>query len=359
MKKVLLGTSAVALIGAAMTPASAAEFEVRVGGYMEQHLAFSDVDNNTGQDFDGVDNFDDTEIFFLPSITLDNGLKIGANIQLEGSSGATTDDIDESYMFIRGSFGEINLGSENSAGYKMGYVAPDVSFFGINSGSGTTVIPHQNQNYFRGTLGATSLENAGNNDLMRVTYYTPRFAGFQVGVSYGRDNTEGGGKLDCDVVTCDFFDVGANYVNSFGGFDVAVSGRYGIASGATGAEDPEVFGFGANFGFAGVTIGGSWAEQNGTAAGDGTAYDVGISYETGPWGFSFTYFHGENHDLDNAFVPGNNDEELDQFLFAVNYKLAKGVSLGGYGGYIDFDEENSSANDVDGFFIGTGVKLSF
>ena len=40
-------------------------------------------------DFDGVDVSTNTEIFFLPSITLDNGIKIGANIQLEGARPGT------------------------------------------------------------------------------------------------------------------------------------------------------------------------------------------------------------------------------------------------------------------------------
>ncbi|MEM1298932.1 MAG: porin [Pseudomonadota bacterium] len=377
MKKVLLGTSAIAAATAIAAPAYAADWDVRVGGFMEQHVVYSSVDSASGTDFDGVDVQSDTEIFFLPSITLDNGLKFGANIQLEGNTGG--DQIDESYLFVKGSFGEINLGSENSAGYKMSYGAPDVSFYGINSGSHTAAVPFRGNDLFRGTLGSTFLENAGsiggangqNNDLQRITYYTPRFAGFQVGVSYARDGSEdNSARANCDAggaagnANCDYFDVAANYVNSFGDFDIAVSGRYGIASAsATGAEDPEVYGFGLNLGFAGVTIGGSFGEQNGTAASDGTVFDAGISYETGPWGFSFTYIHGENHDNDNAAVviggQSANDETLDSYLLAATYSLAKGVKLGAYGAYVDFDEENGTAEDVDGFIIGTGIKLNF
>ncbi|MEM6621153.1 MAG: porin, partial [Pseudomonadota bacterium] len=87
MKKILLGSSAMALAAAAATPASAAEWDVRVGGYMVQHVVYGSSDTPAGVDFDGVDVQSDTEIFFLPSITLDNGIKIGANIQLEGNTG--------------------------------------------------------------------------------------------------------------------------------------------------------------------------------------------------------------------------------------------------------------------------------
>jgi hypothetical protein len=380
MRKVLLGTSAIALAGAMATSANAADWDVKVGGYMEQHVVFgsSDVDGLNTADFDGIDVKSDTEIAFKPSITLDNGLKIGADIQLEGNTSGDT--IDESFMFIRGSFGEVLLGSENSAGYKMSYSAPDVTFFGLNSGTQDAVIPYSGavngvnvgDDVFRGTLGSTFLENDRNNDALRITYFTPRFAGFQVGASYARDgNDDDNTQVDCDNVTCHFFDIGANYVNSFGGFDVAVSGRWGIGvNDAVGAENPQVWGAGLNLGFAGVTLGGSFAEQNNSSNGlqDGISYDAGISYETGPWGFSFTYFHGENTDDEigsgATAIALANDEEQDAFLLGMNYKLAKGVSLGAYGGYVEFDEETNDAgvaggDDVDGFFIGTGVKISF
>ncbi len=116
MKKVLLGTSALALAGAFAFPAASAEWNVRVGGFMTQAVAFGSADANFSGDYDGIDVLSNTEIFFLPSITLDNGLKFGANVQLEGNTNGS-DLIDESYMFIKGSFGEILLGSENSAGY--------------------------------------------------------------------------------------------------------------------------------------------------------------------------------------------------------------------------------------------------
>ncbi len=102
MKKVLLGTSAIALAGAFATSATAAEWNVRVGGYMEQYVAYGSSDQNISGDYDGIDSKSDAEVFFAPSITLDNGLKIGANIQLEAAGYlGTSDTIDESFVFIK------------------------------------------------------------------------------------------------------------------------------------------------------------------------------------------------------------------------------------------------------------------
>ncbi|MEL6310757.1 MAG: porin [Pseudomonadota bacterium] len=381
MKKVLLSTSAIALAGAFVGNANAAEWNVRVGGYSEQFLAYadSDVDNISGEEFGGVDNKSDTEIHFKPSITLDNGIRIGADVQLEGNTSGDT--IDESFIFIRGSFGEVLLGSENSAGYKMTFAAPDVTFLGVNSGSTTAFIPYSGtagnansgtvnvgDDVFRRTLGSTFVENLGNNDAQRFTYFSPRLAGVQLGFSYARDGLEdNNAQLDTNGIVDNFVDFGANYVNSFGDFDVAVSGRWGIAFNPNG-DNPQVYSVGANLGFAGFTVGGSFAEQNNGGTDDGQAYDAGVSYETGPWGFSFTYFKGENVDDENATNPFGNDEELTQYLIGVKYKLAKGVDVSAFGAYVDFEEDNgdaaggvasSAGDDVDGFIIGTGIKISF
>lgn len=381
MKKVLLSTSAIAMVGAYAGAAGAAEWNVRVSGYMEQFLAYadSDVDNISGEEFGGVDSKQDAEIRFLPSITLDNGIKIGADVQLEANTSGDT--IDESFMFISGSFGRVQLGSENSAGYTMTIAAPDVTFLNVNSGSTTAFIPYSGtagnansgtvsvgDDVFRGTLGSTFIENLRNNDAQRFTYFTPRFVGVQLGFSYARDGLEdNNAQIDTNGVVDNFIDFGANYVNSFGGIDVAVSGRYGMAFNPDG-DNPQIYSAGANVGFAGVTIGGSFAEQNNGGTDDGQSYDAGISYETGPWGVSFTYFKGENVDDENPTNPFGNDEELAQYLVGVNYKLAKGVSLGAFGAYVDFEEDNGDAagnvgssggDDVDGFIIGTGIKISF
>ena len=124
--------------------------------------------------------------------------------------------------------------------------------------------------------------------------------------------------------------------------------------------NPDLWSAGLNLGFAGFTIGGSYAEQNDAGTEDGEVFDVGVSYETGPWGFSFTFQHGENVDDEN---PGT-DEELDQYLLGISYKLAKGVALNAYGAYVEFDEDVSdggsgNGDDIDAWVLGTAIKINF
>src|SRR5690606_13221642 len=174
-----------------------------------------------------------SEIFFVGTATLDNGLKFGVNVQLEANSNAA-DQIDESFLFVEGSFGRFNLGSENSAGYLMTYAAPNVGL-GVNSTSILTgFLPNSgfdatdHAGFFRGPLGSTYVELDRSNDSEKLTYFTPRFSGFQFGASYIPDPAEDSNAQPHDdtVGFRDGFSFGANFVESFNGFDVAVSGRY-------------------------------------------------------------------------------------------------------------------------------------
>ena len=312
MKKVLLGTSAIALAGAFATPAAAVEWDAGVGGSITQHVGVAlgvEVDNVANEDFDGVDVMSNSEIVFAPSITLDNGLQFGANVQLEANTSG--DQIDESYVFIDGSFGEVLIGSENSAGYKMTYAAPNVTAMPINSGSSSAFIPFSGNgtsvsvlsDLFRNAKGSSFIEVGRNNDSQRITYFSPRFAGFQLGASYARDGNQDSSLAGDNLNNSfgDIFDFGANYVNSFGGIDVAVSGRYGFGDVDGSGKDPEAFAFGANVGFAGVTVGYAFAENNdgiGAGSDDAQGHSAGVSYETGPWGVSATYYLGEGVDAD-------------------------------------------------------------
>ena len=346
MKKLLLGSSAIALVGAIATPASAAEWEMRIGGYMEQHVAYATSDNdNISGDFDGIDPKSDAEIHFSPRIILDNGLKFGARIELEGAT--VGDQIDENYAYIEGSFGRLEIGEDDNAAYKMGYGAPDVTFVNINSGSDTDWLP------FAAAFGTTTTFISVEGDSTGIRYFSPRMAGFQVGVSYARDANRSGvdsqQDRDAEGELFDIIGLGANYVNTFGDFNIAVSGGYTTGS-VTGGEDPDAWSTGLNLGFGGFTVGGSYAEWDNQRDGMKT-FDVGVSYATGPWGVSFTYVRGEL-DTDGG--------EIDKFLLGLDYKLATGVRLSAFAIYEEAESNDGTESyDGDGFILGTGVKVNF
>ena len=368
MKKQLLCSSAIAFGVAAAAPASAAEWNLDWGGFFNAHVAIGDISGSAipaGVDPDGdsLDLLQNTEIIFTPSITLDNGIKFGINIQMEGSNGGGgIDGIDESYMTISGSFGQFDIGSENSAGYKSMVAGPSTTALFINSPSISSFVPFSlvHAGSFRQAGLSSYTEVAGNNDINRITYYTPSFSGLTVGVSYAPSagvNAQSGFNGDRNTVVSDIFDIGVNYGGSFGGADVSFGARWGTGNAPTGAGgDPETWGIGAQGGFSGFSIGGSYAENdNGgvAGAGDQSGWSAGVQYDIpGPWTVGFEAYLGE------ADLGAAGDTEYSAYQLGARRNLGPGVNWDLSLTFVEAEDATGTL-DVEGTVIGTSINLSF
>ena len=147
-----------------------------------------------------------------------------------------------------------------------------------------------------------------------------------------------------DYAWQDLFDVGANYLNKFGDFTVALYGAFAYASfvpgfGPVGGVTPNVAAnqvtganltawkqwvVGAQFGFAGFTVGGAIGyDNNGLGSNyftgvdnDTRFYTAGIMYETGPWQMSFLWTgayntNGNGSASVSSITPGTNAQVLN------------------------------------------------
>lgn len=377
MKKHLLCTSAI--IGCAMAaPATAQEWDLDWGGFMSQHVAYTDLSGTLagtgpGQtDNDGIGYHSTTEIIFSPSITLDNGLTFGINVQFEGNQTAAG-EIDESYMSISGeTLGRIDIGSENSAGYKSMVAAPGVTSMYINSPSISAFIPLSGgtggplPGVFRGAAVSAYTEVGRNNDTQRISYYTPSFNGLTVGVSYARNN-QGNASFNANNnnpaipgLIEDIFDIGLNYSQTFGTTSVTVGARYGtgdVAAPAVG--DAETWGIGMQIGFGDFTVGGHYAENdNGLATGatDQEGYSFGVTYDApGPWAFEALMFMGES----KGTGTGGLKETYDAYRIGASRDLGPGVDWDIYAIFAEVDDKGTAAKEIDGTVIGTAINLSF
>ncbi len=105
-----------------------------------------------------------------------------------------------------------------------------------------------------------------------VIYYTLRMSGFQLGVSYAPAISDKGGgqnfpdKADRNLQYYNGISVGANYVETLGEVDVAFATGYRRAQASRavedlGGKDYQAVTFGINMTYAGVTIGGSYANE--------------------------------------------------------------------------------------------------
>ncbi|MDR9394286.1 MAG: porin [Roseovarius sp.] len=380
MKKQVLSTSAIALGVAMAAPASAQEWDVSFGGFFSSHVAIVDSSGNNagtanGNDFDGLNSFVTGEIIFSPSVTLDNGMTFGVNVQMEAmNNGGGANNIDETYAEISSdTLGRIVIGGENSAGYLSMVGAPSVTSLYINSPSISAFMPISGAvpfNFRQAGLSSYT-EVAGNNDVQRLSYYTPSFNGLTVGVSYARNNNGnadgsffGGGQINNSAVATieDIYDIGVNYSGSFGATDVNLGARYGSGSAiAAGVSDPETWGVGASVGFSGFTIGGSYTENdNANGAGgwgpDQSGWSLGGTYDmAGPWAFEALTYQGNYENTGGAGV----DSDYIAYRVGASRDMGPGVDWDVYAIFAEGDADATAGTDIESTIVGTALNLSF
>jgi len=396
-KHLLATTAAITMVGGA---ASAQDWNLDWGGYYNMDVLYNDASGNqvaAAADLDGINIHQNGEIHFTPSVTLDNGMTFGVVVEMEAANaGGGADGIDESYMFISSdTMGRVEVGSENSAGYKLSVGAPSVGF-GINSPSPsayhpTAFLPPAGAFPLgRNAMGSSATEVAGNNDTARISYYTPSFNGLTLGVSYapGNTNVANSGLVNRNGGLSDIFDIAANYSQSFGAVDMTLSARWGTGDGgkafaAIGAGldgvvgtaddiltpalvqpgDPETWAVGAQFSTAGFTFGGSYAENTTGAlfgVGDTEGFSLGVTYDmAGPWRVGFDTYQGERKGALAAF--GREKSEYVAYQIGAERSLGNGVAWRIYA----IDSETSSATPftvkqtTKSTTVGTGIRLTF
>lgn len=385
MKKNLLATTAMVAAGVLATSGALAEskpIELSVGGYMEQWIGFASYDPDNGDDINDVDVQQDAEIHFKGSTTLDNGLTFGVNVQLEAQTSG--DQIDEAYAFMRGSFGEVLLGSENGAAYAMHYGFGNfASGVGLNTGDLSQWFFAPNAYQLSGTYQGF---RHNDNDSEKIRYISPRFAGFQIGADYSPEATQdddgfpteasnfrpgtpatvGPGGVIIPGTTAvnnpeNIWSVAANYQGDFDGIGLGVSAGYqGIGDNnfGTGNNDSYNYGFGLYVTLSGFRLSGSWTHENDPTAAldDRDVFGAGVSYGSGPWVVSLDGTWGTQ----SYIAAGATDTEQLALELGGTYKLGPGVEARGSVFYADQSDGNGvSGNDATGFAVVGGIRLVF
>ncbi|HEV8244741.1 MAG TPA: porin, partial [Polyangiaceae bacterium] len=178
-----------------------------------------------------------------------------------------------------------------------------------------------------------------------------------------------------------FVDIGANYLNKFGDVTVALFGAWSYAqfvpgytplasqanliSGANNYDWVQ-WAVGAQFGFAGFTVGGSYSYDNlGLGSNYYTGVDnanrkvsAGIMYETGPWQMSFGwgYVTNNNGNGSASLVAVNPGTSAGVFGAAANSVAAFGFNPNT--GALKFGQETTNKFEVGASYaLGPGIKV--
>jgi hypothetical protein len=333
----------------------------------------------------------DVEVYFLGETVLDNGLTVGARVELEGQTSG--DQIDAVFAYFSGGFGEIRFGDTAEAMAQMCYLVPSASgIFGADS---------PNFNFSNAAAGGAGNIGAGgyaatngtcyglDDKATKVVYFSPNFAGFSFAASFTPDGTEDtrntlggfGTRSKIDGQNSENFSVGANFTHDFNGVNLVVGGggTWSFDRENSPADERRDYNAYAQVGFAGFTIGGAFGyrQNRGGDGSDDLIYGAGVTYNWDAWTVGFGYSHGR-YEIGQSgtafkFLGGAKGTTIattltsdvvdysNIFSLTASYALGPGIQIDGVVEYYDYQGGNEQGRDADftGFAVGLGTLISF
>ena len=374
-----------ALIGVALivSPAVAADgIKLGIGGFFKTAYMVNFDDDSEGErgnerNTDGV--FSDSEVHFTGSTVLDNGLEVGARIELEGEDDSG-DQIDEAWIYFSGGFGEVRMGSTDDAlagacilppGGTTNFSAFSPNQWGANT-DGAAAFGALSSN--AACVGVDDREDA-----QKLVYISPNFGGFQLNLSYtpnGGDERHGDGVGAHIGMPFNSDEESRHNFSAYGTYSYEGDG-WGLTAGAGGSfeghvenspgpdrDEQQFYQTGLNLTFGNFSVGGTFEYYNNLVDFDpGDQVDAwvaggGVAYTLDAWTFGAQYSH-QLADLDGS---SNDDLTMDRAVLTANYALGPGIDLDGEVGYTWVDTDSDDADIVDnydGLEIGIGTAITF
>jgi hypothetical protein len=301
--------------------------EVSISGSSEFY--YKDVDSQiASQKGDSMGN-SDNEIKFSFSNKTETGLDIGMVVEMAtvADSSAT---IDESSLYIAGSFGKIVLGGNDAVTDNFGIGEQDIMSEEV---TGT---------YTNSSIQANAGEKTYGSDSDKVSYFAPAIGGLTLGVSY----MDGGVAGDTDST-------------SFGGrYQLGDNITIGYTNGqqeVSGAIDNESQNIGAKIALGDLTVIGAMSTVEG-ADEDIETVGAGASYKLNA---DTTIAISTMESEDALDASGTEKENLKQHMAEVSYAIAPGLT--GYVNYTDYEYKNGgeASTDDDGSVMQFKIAAKF
>lgn len=371
MKKTLL--TGAALVAMASSPAMAQGLSLDLAGHFKGYGVYNDNDEAAGDSLDDMGIRKETEVHFTGETTLDSGLTVGVHVEMDVD--ANDGDVDESYMYLSGGWGRVNFGEEDGAAYLLQVSAPsaDSNVDGlrqyISSYNATGVAA--GDTYRVDYDHAPRVFNAAGEivDLSKrnkLTYMTPVFNGFQMGVSYVPTLTDDNNGVatfaaDNNAGYDDGYEVAARYEGMFEGVGMAFGAGWSTYNNEndtnTGAPfeatgDLDIWNVGLDLDFGGFGLGVAYLNEEAeveTIDIDIDTWVVGADYQMGAYKLGASWLNEEG-ELEGTAV----ESELDRYTAGVSYAYGPGMSFRGSVSMIDGDDNYQDSTQV---LLGTQVNF--
>ena len=413
MRTLPLNGTAIAGVAASVALApngalAADPIKLTVGGFFrEAYMVVIDDDDefDFGNERNSDGFFNDAEIHFTGSTVLDNGLEVGARVELEGET--EDDQIDEAWVWFAGGFGEFRIGSEDEA-LENACIAPPGGTTNFSAFS-----PNQWGSNATGFLGTASViagfssnsicagvDEAG--DAQKIVYISPNFSGFQLTASYtpnGPDETHDDGvgphigmpAHGTGAILSSRHNASVYLTYSYDGENWGLTAGLGgsweghVEESGSGTDitigEQDFYQAGINLTFGNFAIGVAGEYYNHVfsvdAGDDGNlSYDIwvagiGAAYTMDAWTFGVQYSHrDDDFDLNaSGSLFSSIGVQQDRAVVTAKYALGPGIVVDGEIGYTWFDSDPEFENfdsgapdgidDYDALEFGIGTAITF
>jgi hypothetical protein len=369
MKRALLGGTALAGVAACAGVAEASDgVKLEVGGFFK--LTYQGVfDKKEEGHFGDHRNLDavnhNAEVHFKGETTLDNGLTVGAHIELEAEQSA--DQIDMAFVYWQGGFGKVIIGSQDKAIANYCLLPPgatgNFSAFSPNSWGSNDPIGSN----------AACVDAEDNNQ--GIVYGTPNFSGFQLWVSYTPSNNAedytqvgvngSGTPTNPDATPHHTFSTYAtySYAGENWGLDWGGGGswqtKFNYTDGGNDGKTSE-YQTGLNLTFGSFAIGGvmEYFDEGGD---DNDAYVVGggASYSFDPFVVGIQGSHGHYKGTDAFSLTSNpgGSRNLNRVIATLDYAMAPGINLDAEIGYTWFKDTGDAVPDEEDRYSAFNIAI--
>ena len=375
----LLCSTALAAAGVAAADARAADgVKLTIGGYYhaaaggiasEDFSASSRVDGDDLRDYVFKQKVDLT---FHGETTLDNGLTVGAFVNLRGQT-TPGDQIKRVYAYFSGDFGKVQFGDQDGALAAMCYTVPSASqIFGADS---PAVTGFNFSNAGIAGYGATNGTCYGVDSYStQLVYFSPDLAGFQFALSFTPDQTEdtrnvldgAGTRLRNDIgQNSENLSMAGAFTHDFNGVKLTLGGAHTFSfnkesnpNDTDRAQDSNAY---AQVSSAGFTIGAAteYRQNFGDDGADRLVFGAGATYNWDLWTVGLGWTRGDYEKAVGANGVGPFNAVHDDIALTAAYALAPGITVDGLLEYSRYRSNDAAGPDSQGLGLGMGTAITF
>jgi hypothetical protein len=302
----------------------------------------------------------------------------------------------------------VNFGSEDGAAYLLQVAAPSadsnidgmrVYVSGLNPDVwddqtvGDFVFGGAASPYMQDTVFNLGYDNAFFRDTDRITYLTPKWNGFQAGVSFAPENGQNAVNnayqgMSADDSSRDYenlFEVAARWDGEFEGFGISIGAGYAnaspenstaVAAGSFGSDDISSWDAGVTVSWNDISLGAAYLNYTdtgasfvgGTAGEDVDIWTVGAAWDNGPYHLGATWYtstiEGNAFGLGGTYFAGAGgtpgaEMEIDRITLGGGYTYGPGMTFRGSVAFGSVDENFGANGDVDFMQVAIGTDVNF